>query len=316
VSEQSNSFADDVDSRRASPPAEWDRDVARRSLDELFSLTRQYKSSKAYGELLRFVARFHFYAPFNAMLTHVQMAGATFVAPPHRWLRDYDRRIKAGARPLVILQPMGPVMFVFDVSDTEPEKNARPLPPEVQQPFEVRRGQISGEYDRTIENAKRDGVGVIEREAGSQSAGAIQRAEPGKSLQVLVKLKPESEYKTVPLRYKVLLNGKHSIQAKYATLVHELAHLYCGHLGTPDDKWWPDRRGLPHEVREFEAESVCYLVCARLGIDNPSETYLATLERNGERDVPPISLERVMASAGLIERMGRERLKPRKEKEK
>jgi hypothetical protein len=295
----------------------WDRDLTRRSLDELFSLTREYKSSKAYGELLRFVGRFHCYAPFNAMLTHVQMPGARFVAPPRRWLRDYARRIKAGARPLVILQPMGPVMFVFDVSDTEPEKNARPLPPEVQQPFEVRRGQIGGEYGQTIENAKRDGVDVVEQDAGSQSAGAIQRAKPGKSLQVLVKLKPSpAEYKTVPLRYELLLNAKHSGEAKYATLVHELAHLYCGHLGTPDERWWPDRRGLKEEVREFEAESIWYVVCKRLGIDNPSARYLAGyLAKNKKGDVPPISLERVMASAGLIEQMGRERLKPRKEKE-
>src|SRR5207248_2429484 len=61
-------------------------------------------------------------------------------------------------------------------------------------------------------------------------------------------------------------NSNLSAEARYAILVHELAHLYCGHLGTPNDKWWPDRRGLPHVAREFEAESVCFLVCERLGI--------------------------------------------------
>lgn len=292
----------------------WDRDAARRSLDELFSLTQQYKSSKAYVELLRFVARFRFYAPFNAMLTHVQMPGATFVAPPHKWLRDYARRIKTGARPLVILQPMGPVMFVFDVSDTEPEKNAPPLPPEVQQPFEVRRGWgAADEYRQTIENAKRDGVDVTERDAGSQSAGEIRLATPDRKLRILLKLKPNPEYKLIPLRYEVLLNKKHSTEAKYATLVHELAHLYCGHLGTPNDKWWPNRTGLSHAEREFEAESICYLVCERLGVDNPSAEYLATLDKKAGSDVPPISLECVMRSAGLIELMGRGRLPPRKE---
>jgi hypothetical protein len=47
--------------------------------------------------------------------------------------------------------------------------------------------------------------------------------------------------------------------SKYATLVHELSHLYCGHLGTPNDKWWPDRTELTKEIREFETESICYL---------------------------------------------------------
>jgi hypothetical protein len=50
-----------------------------------------------------------------------------------------------------------------------------------------------------------------------------------------------------------------------------------------------------------------------LGIENPSAEYLSNyLRKNGDGDVPPISLERVVAAAGLIEQMGRERLKPRK----
>jgi hypothetical protein len=46
---------------------EADEDVTRRALDELFSLTRQYKSTRAYHELLEFITRFRFYAPNNAM---------------------------------------------------------------------------------------------------------------------------------------------------------------------------------------------------------------------------------------------------------
>lgn len=282
-----------------SPAAEWDRDVARRALDELFSLTRQYKSSKAYRGLLDFVARFRFYSPFNAMLIHIQMPGATFVAPPHRWLRDYGRRIKAGTRPLVILQPMGPVMFVFDVIDTDPEDNAPQLPPEVDRPFDVLRGRIGGELAQTVENAKRDGVSVMEREAGSQSAGEIRVTRPGRHLEVLIKANPEPQQLRVPLRYELLLNSNHSDEAKYATLAHELAHLYCGHLGTPNDKWWPDRRGLANDVREFEAESVCYLLCERLRIVNPSAEYLASYLRQHD-ETPSISLDCVMKAAGLM----------------
>jgi IrrE N-terminal-like domain len=135
-------------------------------------------------------------------------------------------------------------------------------------------------------------------------------------LTILVKQRSRKEYVQVPLRYKLILNSSHSVETKYATLVHELAHLYCGHLGTPNEKWWPDRRDLSHEVQEFEAESICYLVCKRLGIENPSEKYLTSLlAKNETGDVPPISLECVMKSAGLIEQMGRERSKPRKESE-
>ena len=118
----------------------------------------------------------------------------------------------------------------------------------------------------------------------------------------------------VPLRYELLLNSNLSAEARYATLVHELGHLYCGHLGTLDEKWWPDRRGLPLPIREFEAESVCYLVCTRLGIDNASAEYLAGYVRQFEA-TPPISLDCVMKSSWLIEQMGRRHLSLRKTQE-
>lgn len=51
-----------------------------KGLDQLFTLTKQYQSSAAYQELLSFIGWFRFYSPYNAMLVHVQMPGATFVA--------------------------------------------------------------------------------------------------------------------------------------------------------------------------------------------------------------------------------------------
>lgn len=294
--------------------AEWDRNSAQRSLDELFQFARQYTSSESFSGLMRFIARFRLYSPFNAMLAHIQMPGATFVAPPYRWMRDYGRRIKPGARPVVLLQPMGPVMFAFDVSDTEPLPEAKPLPRDVERPFEVRGGRVGDELVRSIENAKRDGVRVAERDAGSQSAGQIGVAKPGASVRFLIRSRPEPVYRDFAVRHELLLNAKHSPETKYVTLVHELAHLYCGHLGTPDERWWPDRRGLTEAVREFEAESVAFLVCSRLGIDNPSDEYLSGYVK-GNPETPAISLDCVLKAAGLVEQMGRERLKVRKDKE-
>ena len=297
------------------PSVVWEQDSAKRALDELFTLTCQYRNSKSYQELLQFVTRFRFYSPFNAMLVHVQMRGAKFVAPPHRWLRDYGRRIKANARPLVILQPMGPVMFVFDVSDTEPTREARQLPPEVENPFEVRKGCIGQELERVIENAKRDGIRIIQSQDGSQAAGSIgpvtKDVKSWLKFQTGVDKDRKPIFTDLPVRYDLLINGKLSREAQYATIVHELAHLYCGHLGTPNNKWWPDRHGLDYDVREFEAESVAYLVCSRCDIHNPSDQYLSGYVGE-QRQVPSISLDCVMKTAGLIETMSRQRMKPRK----
>jgi hypothetical protein len=152
-------------SQDESSKANLDQDKARAALDELFTLARKYNSSDAYLELMRFVGRFRFYSPFNAMLIHKQMPGAHFVCTARRWWRkDYRREVKISARPIVILQPMGPVLFVFDVSDTAPLPNARSLPPQVADPFQVRSGKIGGQLALTIDNAKRDGVRVrVER---------------------------------------------------------------------------------------------------------------------------------------------------------
>jgi hypothetical protein len=288
-----------------------DQDSARAALDELFTLAGKYNSSDAYLELMRFVGRFRFYSPFNAMLIYAQMPGARFVCTARRWRKDYGREIKIEARPIVILQPMGPVLFVFDVSDTAPLSNARPLPRQVEDPFQVRNGKVGGQLALTIDNAKRDGVRVSERADGSQRAGSIQWAAAGQHLEFSFVKKPLPKSTQVPLWFELLLNSVLSAEARYGTLVHELAHLYCGHLGTPNGRWWPDRQDLSHDVREFEAESVSYLVCTRLGIDTASDEYLAAYVRRCPA-TPPISLDRVMKSVWLLEQMGRESLGLRK----
>ena len=292
----------------------WDRDAAQRALDELFQFARQYANSQEFKGLIDFIAHFRLYSPFNALLAYIQMPGASYVAPAYRWARDYKRRIRPGARPIVLLQPGGPVMFVFDVSDTYPLPKAEPLPRHVTDPFEVRAGQVGNQLGWTVENAKRDGIRVGECDAGSQSAGQIGVAEPGATVSFLVRQLPEPEFCDIKVRCELLLNAKHSPEAKYATLAHELAHLYCGHLGTPNDDWWPDRRGLFETVREFEAESVAFLVCRRLGIENPAAEYLSQYV-DSHTSTPAISLNCVLKSAGLIEQMGQSRLNLRKEKE-
>jgi hypothetical protein len=306
---------DEGDPQPVSPDAGWDPTSGKRALDELLHLTTQYRSGQDYFELMKFIARFRTYSPFNAMLIHAQKAGSRYVATARRWLDTWRRTIRIGARPMVILQPMGPVMFVFDVNDTEPLRGAPPLPPDIDRPFDVRSGKIRDEYETLVENAKRDGIRVHEVDHGSQSAGSIQtRRGPSAYQQVLAKQLPDRTvaYVEVLVRYELAVNRNLSLEAKYVTLTHELGHLYCGHIGTTNPKWWPSRPGLPLDAKEFEAESAAYLACSRIGIDNPSEQYLAGYVQSG-RDIPPISLENVLRSAGLIETMSTQRrMKPRK----
>ena len=111
-----------------SPAEKWDMDAAKHSLDELFKVSSQYRSSDSYMRMLDFINQFPYIAPFNAMLAHIQMPGARYVLPPRKWYQYFGRVIKSEARPIVILRTMGPVDFVFDVSDTEGE----PLPADIE----------------------------------------------------------------------------------------------------------------------------------------------------------------------------------------
>jgi hypothetical protein len=120
---------------------------------------------------------------------------------------------------------MGPVLFVFDVTDTEPLPDALPLPAWVEHPFDVLDGEVGRELEQTIENAKRDGVNVSDRAHGSQRAGSIQATGSGSYLDVTVVTKPQVVIQQVQRRYELLLNSNLSRESRYATLVHELEPL-------------------------------------------------------------------------------------------
>lgn len=298
-----------------------DQAESKNALDQLFSLTIQYGSSQAYLDLLNFISKFRFYSPFNAFLIHTQKRGATYVATAQRWYHNYGHRIKQDAQPIVILQPMGPVMFVFDIAETEPipdmKKNVPPIPDHIWKPFEVVSGELRpGRFDRLIENAKRDGIRMHFTKEGSCSAGSIQKVNSSSGTQQFRSGQDKQKRPVVieiPIDYELRVNTNgQGEEAQYATIVHELAHLYCGHFGSRDIRMWPDRQHLDHTTEEFEAESVSYMVCNRQGIVTTSPEYLANFARNNE-DIPNISMEAVMKAAGLIETMSMVRMKLRKE---
>ena len=275
-----------------------------RALDDLFYNARIYRHGKSFKEMLSFVSRFRFYKPFNAMLAHIQMPGATYVATASRWRADYRHRVKAGAQPIVILRPGGPVMFVFDARDVVPEEGAPELPAEIIHPFETFGGDVSAAaFKILVKNALRDGVEIADQSAGSQHAGVIKKVTDERYIRIEIGANPKPKHAHVRVRYEILLNSSHSLTEKFVTLSHELGHLYCGHMGTPNNSWWPDRSGFhDEETCEFEAESVSYIVCTRLGVTPGSDSYLSQyLDSDGE--IPPISLERIRKAAGLIESM-------------
>jgi len=301
---------DRPDGLTESVPRPLTESEAQRSIDDLVTEAHRYRSSKDYQELLQFVAGFRRYAPFNAMLLHVQRSGATFVESAHSWRERYGRRVRPGEQPLVALRPFGPVMFVYDVSQTEPEPGAAPLPSGITTPYAM--PPVLGAdaaLASTIGWAKRDGVRTTQVPAGCLTAGCLRRADPGLSQSVQVARRPP-QWREVPIAYEVEVNRDFSPTEAFATVAHELGHLYCGHLGTPNPQWWSSRTELPEPVAEFEAESVAFLACRRLDERAAMPPHLAQYLSQCPEVPAAFSLARVMSAAGRVIAMADGTVKP------
>jgi hypothetical protein len=231
-------------------------------LAALIERSRLYRTGEDYLRLMNFISRMRHMAPFNAALLHMQKPGMRFAATAADWRTRFDRTVKEGARPLLILWPFGPVALVYDVADTD----GPALPADIAAPFRAT-GDIT-EKRLACMLAVLYGRGIRCQciEYGQGHAGHIRAR--------LVDTVKTSQGVQKRL-YEIRLNAAHSASVQFATLAHELGHLFLGHLGA--DAVWniKSRPRSSHAEQELEAELVAYLVCERQGVANVSEPYLA-----------------------------------------
>ena len=264
------------------------------ALDELFRQSGRWRSRGRFLELLEFISRLPAYSPLNGFLIHLQDPTATRVATPRMWARKYQRRLKPGARPIVILAPMSPVLFVFDIRDTE----GPPLAPGAVQTPGLPERLPPRILDTTLHNCRIQHIAVGETETLSPSAERAIRLTPAlRKKHAELGLEPNT-------RYLVLLDSGLSPEAKYGALILELSRIFCGHLGIDSDAWWLDRKDLDLDRIEIEAAAVAYLVCRRKGLTAVSRGFLSECREN-DRELPPFSLNAVFQASSHIEIMGR-----------
>lgn len=258
-------------------------------IDKLYDDVLAYRSTAVFKDLLQFIRKFRDMAPYNAMLVQMQKPGSTYVASVSDWQYRFGRIPKLGARPLIILRPFGPVAFVYELEDTE----GRPVPDEILNPFTQSRAIGEHDLSRLIMNLRTEGIRLAQQNYGSNLGGFITSDVE----ETVVKIADDKSAKSI---FAIVLNGNHTITSKYITILHELGHLFCGHLYKTNAKWLPQRYGLSHEKVEFEAETVNWLVCERLGIENNSARYLSGyLEQN--EVIPEVSVDKILKAVGIIE---------------
>ena len=273
-------------------------------IDRLYQEVLDYRSTADFRELLRFVSRFRHIAPYNAMLIHMQKPGSEYVASAADWRDRFDRRVKPGARPLLILKPFGPVSFVFEYHDTE----GAPLPDEMIRPFRTGTPANPKQLAALLKSAPLDGIEVQWQAYGTHLAGLLEHTGSDK----LLHIKLRSREYTIRSHYAIVLNENTGEAEQFTTLLHELGHYYCGHLNRGQDRWLPVRPFLEKEQEEFEAETVCWIVSARMGIESPSARYLSGYLENNQM-IPDVSVDAIMRAAGMAESLVNGTARPRKE---
>ncbi|MCK8058425.1 MULTISPECIES: ImmA/IrrE family metallo-endopeptidase [unclassified Fusibacter] len=248
-------------------------------------------------ELFTFLKKFPKIAVFNAMLINIQKPGSVYVANANDWKIEFNRTIIPGSRPLVILKPFSPVDFVFDLSDTE---GPDPFPKRLLEPFHVNGNISDTRFNRLISNLTSYGIRFLTMESGTHMAGYIEETRASEN-DFLIKRTRHTQYR-VENHYNIVVNKKHKKEDAFATILHELGHLFCGHLGMAYPGVFKDRSAMTLNIMEFEAECVSWLVCEREGLKNPSKEYLAGyLDKN--EYIPPICIESVLKAVTLIENM-------------
>lgn len=257
---------------------------SRSTIAKLLTDSKLYTNSKAYKELLDFVVKLRNMAPFNAMLLQIQKPGLSYAASARDWWDRFERWPKEGARPLLILQPFGPVSLVYDVMDTEGED----LPEHVES-FPATGDIGRGNLDDFREILEDNHVEWLEVDAGDKSAG-------------LIRVVHRASHDDEDTSYRMHINRNHPPPTQFVTLVHELAHLHLGHLGEDKNFKAPPRTGLSHPQMELEAESVSYLVCARNGVESKSESYLANYVHENTT-IDDIDIYLVLRMAQEIEKL-------------
>jgi len=262
-------------------------------VNDLFRKILETKNSDDFIKFLRFIKRFRNRSPFNNALVFAQNPDCYYWATAKEW-EKFGRYVKKEARPMVVLQPFSPIMFVYDYKDTEGKEITDE---KILHWFEEgkRLGLDRKIIDRTIKYLeKEEGIKVVFLEKGNLTERHINLDNA---------LGYVSSNKEIVLHPRYL---EESYQTElYAVLVHEIAHYYLEHL--------KDRKYLNRNVKEIEAELTSWIVFTLFGMEKRSEEYLAFWMMRND-DLKYLDMSRILTVSWAIRNIGMGLVKLKKKK--
>ena len=214
---------------------------------------------------------------YNSALVFLQRPGAVCVKSEHAWYRDYERTLRPGVTPIVILKIGGPVAFVYDISDTVGEK----APVRLKNIMEYHKVMtpLGSLYSDLIELVGLAGIYYSESPMGTVRFGEASCVYP-------TGLPLANGGKNRMTYYSVVINSTVNDTNKAAAILHELAHIFCGHLTCEDKEAMktiklPKHRDADKNTKEYEAEKTVEYVCKAMGIEYSADDYLEGYNTSG-----------------------------------
>ena len=286
-----------------------------RQVRQLIKQALEAPTPEEFLEFLDFTTKFRRLSVWNAYMARIQRPGAHIIATEHEW-KGIGRHVVPDAIPIMILWPFSPIRMVYEVGDTGPPLDA------LNDSFAVRgefRPIFLSKLTLNLKKQKTFKITIEARRQGSNRAGSaamqgylwnLDNEAIGKFAEGHATSKSESNGRGVPA-FRITVNDLLQPSERFVTIAHELAHIFCGHLGPcasrnvrdDDESGWPDRRKLNTHEMEVEAEATAFQVASRAGLVTRSAAYLAPHVRKA--GMAKISLELVVRAAARIERLAK-----------
>lgn len=243
----------------------------------------KYANSDEYKNLLSVMGKFYSYSANNCILIATQCPDASYVAGYNKWHDDFHRQVKKGAHAIRIKSPMKyedketgeeklgfKSSYVFDISDTY----QIPGKPPVKIGVEELHGTVK-DYSNLISCLTSTSPVPVEFKSFKKSAnGYFNKTEN-----------------------KIVVKDTLSELQSVKTLVHEIAHSLL-HSDNPEIENEEKNR----EWKEFEAESVAFIVCKYLNLDTGeySFPYILSWSKNQFQEFLKEDLPTIQKTANYI----------------
>lgn len=224
--------------------------------------------------LTNFISYFwftHGYSVYNCMLIYAQRPGAVLLATEKQWEKYYSRFVRNDVTPIVIMKPFGPIEFIYDYSDTYGDTEI--FPKDV---YDYRNENIKDWWvDEMVNSLGFHGILYLEKNFGTIQHGELRILEKPFEYEYYLK---NGDKKKIKTDCCITLNPQKSKHTKFLSIIHELGHLFCGHLKrgeyTPKALKFDERNELSNYQIEAEAEFVTEMVLGVLGVEYDPTSYL------------------------------------------